>query len=222
MEERKNVSSNTHNQNASNSVNSNEYKPLEDKALENEQHSIQDIPKSNQKNSKGQSAFVKRVKKSAVFFMTVAIVGMITYSMGHPSSSVNTTDQTEDALKTHMSTSLGVGSRLMSSDEKYVGGDLTITHKSNDDETTMYIWDYAAEDGDYVQVVIDGTPMGEPFMIKNKPISFKVPTVGEVQVIGTRDGGGGITYGVYYEANSTTYFNGMDVGGDNIYTLVRE
>lgn len=217
MEEIKDFSSSTHSQNFSNSVNSNEYKPLE-----NEQHYIRDIPTSNPKNNEGQPVFVKRVKKSAGIFMAVAIVGIIIYSMGHPSSYVNTTGEAADALKTHMSTSLGAGTRLVSSDKKYVGGDLTITHKSNDDETTMYIWDYAAEDGDYVQVVIDGTPMGEPFMIKHKPKTFKVPTVGKVQVKGTRDGGGGITYGVYYEANSTSYFNGMDVGGDNIYTLIRE
>ncbi len=69
---------------------------------------------------------------------------------------------------------------------------------------------------------VDGTALGDPFMIKNKPVSFKVPTVGEVKVVGTRDGGGGITYGVYYEVNQTTYFNGMNQGGDNVYTLQRE
>lgn len=69
---------------------------------------------------------------------------------------------------------------------------------------------------------MDGTPLGDPFMIKNKPVSFAVPSTGEIQVLGTRDGGGGITYGVYYELNQTAYFNGMNEGGDNLYTLVRE
>jgi hypothetical protein len=59
-------------------------------------------------------------------------------------------------------------------------------------------------------------------MIKNKPVKFTVPTVGKIEIVGTRDGGGGITYAVYYGMNHTTYFNGVDEGGNNIYTLVRE
>jgi hypothetical protein len=121
-----------------------------------------------------------------------------------------------------MSTTLAAGTKLLSSDDNYVGGDLTITHDSSDEETELYVWDYAAEDGDYVQVIVDGTPLGDPFMIKNKPVTFTVPTVGEIEIVGTRDGGGGITYAVYYGMNHTTYFNGVDEGGNNIYTLVRE
>ena len=59
-------------------------------------------------------------------------------------------------------------------------------------------------------------------MIKNKPVVFDVPAVGEIKVVGTRDGGGGITYAVRYELDQTTYFNGMDQGGNNVYTLVRK
>ena len=62
----------------------------------------------------------------------------------------------------------------------------------------------------------------DPFMIKNKPVVYTVPTTGEIQVLGTRDGGGGITYAVHYEVNGTTYFNGTDVGDGNLYTLIRE
>lgn len=59
-------------------------------------------------------------------------------------------------------------------------------------------------------------------MITNTPVTFTIPTEGEVEVLGTRDGGGGITYAVYYEMNHTTYFNGMDENGSNLYTLIRE
>lgn len=41
-------------------------------------------------------------------------------------------------------------------------------------------------------------------------------------MLGTRDGGGGITYAVHYEVNGTTYFNGTEAGSGNLYTLVRE
>ena len=77
-------------------------------------------------------------------------------------------------------------------DENYVGEDMTITHNSDDSETTLYVWDYAAEDGDYVQVIVNGSPLGDPFMITNTPVTFTVPTIGEVEILGTRDGGGGL------------------------------
>ena len=105
---------------------------------------------------------------------------------------VNDSEDTAKALKDRISTSLVAGTRVLDKDDNYVGGDLTITHKSDKAETTLYIWDYAAEDGDYVQVKVNGTALGDPFMIKNKPVTFTVPTVGTIEVIGTRDGGGGI------------------------------
>lgn len=138
------------------------------------------------------------------------------------SSSVNTSDEAKLALENQMSTQLPIGVRILSDDENLAGQDLTITHSSPAEENKIHIWDYAAEDGDYVQILVDGVAIGDPFMIKNKPVSYTVPTTGEIQVLGTRDGGGGITYAVHYEVNGTTYFNGTDVGDGNLYTLVRE
>lgn len=197
-------------------VASNKYTPLED-----EMEYIQEI---NQKNTgkKEQSVFTKRIKKSAWIVFAVGIVAMIIYIMGVTGKSVDTSEDAVSALETHVSTSLVAGTRLLAEDEKYIAGDMTITHNSDDSETTLYVWDYAAEDGDYVQVIVNGSPLGDPFMITNTPVIFTVPTVGEVEILGTRDGGGGITYAVYYDMNHTTYFNGMDENGSNLYTLIKE
>lgn len=167
-------------------------------------------------------AFKKRIKRGAWILGAVAIASVIIYALLFSSASVKTGDDAAAALETHMSTTLGAGVRLLEKDENMIGQDYTISHSSSDENTTIWVWDYAAEDGDYVQILVDGSPIGDPFMIKNKAVSFTIPTVAEVQVVGTRDGGGGITYGVYYELNQTTYFNGMDEGGSNTYTLVRE
>lgn len=196
----------------------NQYQPLENN-MEYIPEIHQAAPKREKDNT---SPFTKRIKKGAGILCVAGIIAMVIFGMSNTSKSVDTSADAEEAIETHMSTTLAVGTRLMSKDENYVGGDLTITHSSSNDETTIYVWDYAAEDGDYVQIFVDGTALGDPFMIKNKPVSFTVPTVGEVKVVGTRDGGGGITYGVYYEVNQTTYFNGMNQGGDNTYTLIRE
>lgn len=198
---------------------SNQYKPLE-----NEQEYIQGIPQSDstKQNMDGQSDFTKRIKRGAAILMITAFASLALYIVTSSGGSVDKSKQATEALKTHVSTALGAGTVLLSKDENYVGGDMTITHSSNAETTKIWLWDYAAEDGDYVQVLVDGKALGDPFMIRNKPVSFTVPSVGKIQVNGTRDGGGGITYGVYYELNHTTYFNGMDVGGDNLYTLVKQ
>lgn len=196
-------------------VQSNQYRPLEEEGEYIPQSAVQRLDDKT-------SSFTNRIKRGAGILMIAGIAAMVVFGVSHTSKSVDTSAEAEEAIETHMSTTLAAGTKLKLEDDNYIGGDLTITHDSADDETTIWVWDYAAEDGDYVQIIIDGTPLGDPFMIKNKPVSFKVPTVGEVQVFGTRDGGGGITYGVYYELNQITYFNGMDQGGSNLYTLIRE
>ncbi len=138
------------------------------------------------------------------------------------SSTVDTSPEAIQAAQSSMSTQLPLGVRILTKDEMLGGQDLTITHSSPSNERKVHIWDYAAEDGDYVQILVNGVAIGDPFMIKNKPVVFTVPTTGEIQVLGTRDGGGGITYAIHYEVNSTTYFNSTNFGDGNMYTLIRE
>ena len=179
-------------------------------------------PAQSARNAQG-SSMAKRIMMGAgVLALTMAAIVGIFVANVSGRQTVDHTPEAIEALDTHVSTELGIGTLLLEDDEVYVGQDLTIVHQSQEDITKIWVWDYAAEDGDYVQILVDGTPIGEPFMIRNKPVTYTVPSVGEVQVVGTRDGGGGITYGVYYEVDQTTYFNGMDEGGMNTYTLIRE
>lgn len=198
---------------------SKQYQPLQ-----HQPEYIQDIqPQQRRVQDNGEfSDFTKRIKRGAWFLMAAGIAAMIAYSSMQTSTSVDTSDEAVQALESHVSTSLAIGTKLASKDEYLGGGDVAITHGSKDENTTIWIWDYASEDGDYVQVLVDGVAISDAFMIKNKPVSFEIPTVAEVQVIGTRDGGGGITYAVHYGMNETTYFNGMDEGNGNTYTLIRE
>ena len=137
----------------------------------------------------------------------------------------STTDESvfaKDALKNKMSASIKAGTVLAKNDENFQAKDYVIVHKSDIKETKIWVWDYAAEDGDYVQILVSGTPVTDAFMIKNKPREFTVPASGEVQIKGIRDGGGGITYAVRYEINGTSYFNGAGIGEFNTYTLKKE
>ena len=160
----------------------------------------------------------ERLKITGLLFGILFLVSWKLY----PGNHVNSSEEAAKALATQMSTELPVGVSLMSKDEQLSAQDLTITHSSMSNEEQIFVWDYAAEDGDYVQILVGGVPIGDAFMIKKKPVSFKVPTTGEIKVLGIRDGGGGITYAIHYDVNGTTYFNGTDAGNGNLYTLIRE
>jgi hypothetical protein len=164
----------------------------------------------------------KRDKPLKIFgavCITIFIAAMILY----PSNTLDTSGAAKAALKDKISTMLAAGAILMSDDENIGEQDYTLTHApTNQNDTRIWIWDYAAEDGDYVQVLLNGVPDGPPFMIKHKPVLRHVSLnglVGQVQVKGVRDGGGGITYAVRFEINNTTYFNSAPEGSLNTYTL---
>lgn len=162
--------------------------------------------------------FHKHLKAFGVFCIAVFIAAL----MLTDTVTVNTSDAAKMALENKVSTSLSIGTVILSEDENIGQEDYTISHEFKEDETKIWVWDYAAEDGDYVQVLVNGTPLTEPFMIKNKPKEIKVPATGDIQIKGIRDGGGGITYGVHYEVNNTNYFNTAPEGEFNTYTLVRQ
>lgn len=191
---------------------------LEQSSIESESKQFVDITEPTPK----EKVKTKADKKLKVTGLVLAGLFVASIFFMPASSSVNTTEEAVQALENRMSTQLPIGVRVFSKDENLAGQDLTITHSSLSDENKIHIWDYAAEDGDYVQILVDGVAICEPFMIKNKPVVFTVPSTGEIQVLGTRDGGGGITYAVHYDVNGTTYFNGTDVGNGNLYTLIRE
>ena len=84
----------------------------------------------------------------------------------------------------------------------------------------LYIWDFDDEDGDYVQVFVNGSPHTEPFMIRHKEVKVGVPGEGLIQVKGIRDGDGkGISYGVFFNKTGEEYLNTAPINGTNTYTL---
>lgn len=159
----------------------------------------------------------KKLKRAGLIFLGLAVLVFLL----KPAAHVDKSEAAEEALRTHVSSVLSIGTILASKDEAFDGSDYTVTHSLKEDTSQIYLWDYAAEDGDYVQIFADGVAIGEPFMIKNKPVSVTVPSVGEIKVVGTKDGGGGITYAVHYEVTGVTYFNAVGEGEGNCYTLIR-
>lgn len=100
-------------------------------------------------------------KKLKITGLVLAGLFVVSMFFMPTSSSVNTSDEAKLALENQMSTQLPIGVRIMSNDENLAGQDLTITHSSPADENKIHIWDYAAEDGDYVQILVDGVAIAE-------------------------------------------------------------
>ncbi|TGK12374.1 hypothetical protein EHO60_08985 [Leptospira fletcheri] len=91
--------------------------------------------------------------------------------------------------------------------------------KSSDRKYEMLIWDYANEDGDVVEVLVNGKSLGPPFMIKHKPNVFYIEVPSTIQVKGVKDGVGGISYAAYFSGGNLTYFNLAPVGGLNNFIM---
>jgi hypothetical protein len=180
-------------------------------AKNNNQHR----PDSEHEENPKKKQFDKTLKIFGGACLAIAIAAMFFTGSTTP----DTSQSAVDALKNKVSTSISAGTVLLSKDENTEAKDYTITHKSNTKETKIWVWDYAAEDGDYVQVLVNGAPSGDAFMIKNKPREITVPAIGTVQIKGIKDGGGGITYAVRYDINGTSYFNGTPEGELNTYDL---
>ncbi len=212
---------------------SNGYQPLSFNQTSNSQfQGNAQIPQNNEPifnapvtPKKESNKIIERIKTGAIFAAVCLIIGTIHLGINgsQNQTTVDSSAEAKSALSSHQSAVLSEGAVLLNSDSdaEYINGDLTIEHNYEEDKSKVWIWDYAAEDGDRVQVFVDGVALGDDFTIYHTPKEITVPSVSEVKLVGTHDGGGGITYAIRYELNGICYFNGMDLNGDNTYTLQR-
>lgn len=94
--------------------------------------------------------------------------------------------------------------------------------KKGTQTSRMLIWDFAAEDGDIVEVRVNGKTINSRVHLLNEPKAIEIPVPGKVEIIGVKDGVGGITYGVKFPGNvsNRAYFNVAPEGSSNTYTVL--
>lgn len=99
--------------------------------------------------------------------------------------------------------------------------DYQIRMKEGVSSSRLLVWDFAAEDGDVVTVKANGNVVAEHIGIMNKPFSVDVPVPSVVEIVGVKDGVGGITYGIKMPGavGNSAYFNVAPEGSANKYTL---
>jgi hypothetical protein len=112
-----------------------------------------------------------------------------------------------------------VGTVLAKADALTESQNHEVTLSGTSDSTLMLVWDYAVEDGDMVSILVNGNPLGESFTIYHGAKVLRVPANADVQVIGTHDGGGGITYAVNFPEAGKSIVNGVQAGDVNLYRL---
>ncbi len=174
----------------------------------------------------------KRNPLKGIGLAAVAVL-VATFFLTGKSATVDTSLEAQNALKTGTSSTLEAGTRLLEADGDQLSGrdyDVTIQDQGGTGgqpggSVNLYVWDYAAEDGDYVQVIFNGKPLGDAFMIKHAakiiPLDIVPGVPVKLQVKGVKDGGGGITYAAmfHYKQHHFTYFNMAPMGGNNTYTI---
>jgi len=136
--------------------------------------------------------------------------------------SIDSSEAAKDALQNRVSTKIQAGTILLKENEIGTPQDYTILHTSKDYDTRIWIWSYADEGADYVQVIINNEPSTEEFLLRNKPYKMIVPMNATVQIKGVRGRESGITYAIRYEVNEKSYLNSVSVGEMNTYILKRE
>jgi hypothetical protein len=118
---------------------------------------------------------------------------------------------------------LAPGVVLASADLRQRAKDHVVEFKKGIKYTSMLIWDYAAEDGDQVEILVNGAQVKAPFVIRHVPVAIELPVGAEVEVRGVVDGGGGgVTYAVNFPELPRSYLNSADPGTSNRYSLVEK
>lgn len=128
----------------------------------------------------------------------------------------------EKARELQQSVKLPIGVFLDIDKNELSSFDTTVEHHFNGDTGKIYIWDIDFSDGDYVQVLVDGVALSEPFLITSKPKIFDVPSEAVVEVKGIRDVNDGISYGMTFSVNEISYYNYVEEQQSNRYTLIRK
>ncbi|EMJ93174.1 hypothetical protein [Leptospira alstonii] len=168
------------------------------------------------KTQSSDDPFLKRFRNTILVLTGVALTSAIFFSSFLPETNLK-------IPANQIMENIATGSKIAGNDadSALVPMDFTLELSKSSDggDSRMLVWDFAAEDGDEVEIIVNGKPLGAPIVILNSPAVFSIPVPSVVQIRGIKDGGGGITYAVFFPGDKLAYFNVAPVGGFNTYTI---
>ncbi|GIP59043.1 hypothetical protein MKX50_24870 [Paenibacillus sp. FSL W8-0186] len=187
---------------------------------ESQQTENDDVPLEYTESSVNRRSSSTEKKRNKHRFW-IGITVLITFGMGIYFQ--GSTSTIKDVQSDGIGKGMQAGVLLASSDDlaDLAARDFKIEMKENTTTSRMLIWDFAAEDGDVVTVKVDGNILQTDINIMNNPVAVDIPVPSVVEIIGVKDGGGGITYGVKFPGavHNSAYFNAAPVGSSNAYTI---
>ncbi|QAA32583.1 hypothetical protein [Clostridium manihotivorum] len=154
--------------------------------------------------------------RRAVAILAIATIVLVTFV-----GNFNGNSNYKSNLASEKLSGVKAGDALSKEFVKLEAKDFTVDSTSGYGKIELSVWNFSdKEDGDYVQVFVDGSPQTEPFAIRHKPVKVSVPDKAVIQVKGIRDGSGnGITYGVTFSKTGETYLNTVPINAANTYTI---
>lgn len=168
--------------------------------------------------SRKTDSLFKNITKISMLFLSLVIVGRTVLLTGI----FDGIPSNKEIQKTGIAKNVAPGTTIYSKDKKLKQKDQSITVDANVKELTLNIGDFAAVDGDYVQVIYNNKELSKPFMLTHDYKIFRVPAEGKIQIRGVKDGVGGITYALYIDETKETYFNEAPNAGFNTYTITKK
>ncbi|MCY6485694.1 hypothetical protein OW763_15300 [Clostridium aestuarii] len=111
------------------------------------------------------------------------------------------------------------GTPMLKTDQQLSAKNYKIELNTKDSEMNIFIWDYANEDSDCIQVLVDNKPVSNTIELTHKPKVLKIPTKGKIEIKGLKDGDNGINYAMYLSTTKETYFNSTSINSSNVYTI---
>ena len=158
----------------------------------------------------------KPLRKLAIFFSIIwlfNITGNVLIILLNPSG-VTLSSKGNRVFK-----NVQAGTVLMTKHVPLGSKDFSVKVSQSKQDLQVLVWDYAIEDGSYVQVLFNGSPITDPFQLKNSPQRIWVPRGGKLQIKGTKAGASTIIYALQFPDTGDTYFDEVPLNGVNTYTI---
>lgn len=160
----------------------------------------------------------KKILVASSIFLIFVLIGSIILLISISMPSIEDKEVIK-IMETGVSKEAVPGEIVMTNDKVLPQRDCKIIVDSKIKQITVSIWDFAAEDGDMVQIIDNGKTLDKGFTLMHNAKTVTVPVNGKIEIKGLKDGGGGITYALYVKETGETYFNNAPINGVNTYAI---
>ena len=166
---------------------------------------------------------MKKGKGGLIMVLVVVLIaiGVILIQSNMRKNNLDTSESAKNALANKMSTTLLLGAVLLEEDEDLGYEDIDVKHISSSESAKVWIWDYAKNDKDVIQLALDGEIIADEIVLSNNPTELTIPANGLLRMTALDGKGDGVTYAIRFQINGTCYLGTLPQSESVDYTLAR-